>query len=104
MAAGEGVSDLDCGDLAIVVRFVIPEGRTEVTVTESLALAFEQTSDAGMNPVWVQEQEVLNISPTKTVTFIHGDLVSHACQVTGESPDRQHVTHQFSIRTLGIDY
>ena len=24
-----------------------------------------------------QEQEVLNLSPTKTVTFIHGDLVSH---------------------------
>ena len=86
MTAGRGASDLDCGDLAIMVRFVIPEGKTEVTVTESLALAFVQTSDAGMNPVWVQEQEALNISPTNMVTFIHGDLVSHACQVTGDSP------------------
>ena len=70
-------SDLDCGDVAVVVRFVIPEGRTEVTVTEALSQAFEQSKEAGLAPVWVQEQEVLNLSPTKTVTFIHGDLVSH---------------------------
>ena len=28
-----------------------------------------------MGPVWVEEQAVLNVSPTKTVTFIHGELV-----------------------------
>ena len=67
MATGDGACDLVYGDIAIVVRFVIPEGRTEVSVTESLALAFEQAIRSGMNPVWVQEQKVLNISPNKTV-------------------------------------
>ena len=84
--AETGETDLDCGDLTVVVRFVIPKGRTEVTVTEALAQAFDPSKEAGLAPVWVQEQEVLNISPTKTVTFIHGDLVSHPCHVTGESP------------------
>ena len=77
-----GASDPDCGDVAVVVRFVIPEGRTEVTVTEALSQAFELSKEAGLAPVWVQEQEVLNLSPTKTVTFIHGDLVSH-CLLSG---------------------
>jgi len=63
-------SDLDCGDVAVVVRFVIPEGRTEVTVTEALSQAFEQSKEAGLAPVWVQEQEVLNLSPTKTDVFV----------------------------------
>jgi hypothetical protein len=30
----------------------------------------------GLKPGWVREEEVHNISPTKTVTFIQGDLVS----------------------------
>jgi hypothetical protein len=62
---------------SLVVRFIISQGRTEVTVTEALAQAFDQSKEAGLAPVWVQEQEVLNISHTNMVTFIHGDLVSH---------------------------
>ena len=64
-------------DDQVVVRFVVPEGRTEASVSEALADAFEQSKEAGLSPVWVQEQEILNISPTKTVTFINGELVSH---------------------------
>jgi len=74
--SGTGETPLDGDDLQVVVRFVIPQGRTEVTVTEALALAYDQSKEAGLAPIWVQEQEVLNISPTKTVTFIHGELVS----------------------------
>eukprot|EP00092_Neocalanus_flemingeri_P010154 GFUD01010944.1.p1 GENE.GFUD01010944.1~~GFUD01010944.1.p1 ORF type:complete len:1552 (+),score=561.52 GFUD01010944.1:76-4731(+) len=68
--AGDGEHDLDGDDLQVVVRFVIPQGRTEVTVTEALAQAFDQSKEAGLTPVWVQEQEVLNISPTKTDVFV----------------------------------
>lgn len=68
--SGTGETPLDGDDLQVVVRFVIPQGRTEVTVTEALALAYDQSKEAGLAPIWVQEQEVLNISPTKTDVFV----------------------------------
>ena len=58
-------------------RFVIPHGKTEVTVTDDLSRAFDLSQDAGLGPVWVKEKEVTRLSPTKTVTFISGQLVSH---------------------------
>ena len=82
MADTDGLNE----DLSVVVRFVIPSGKCEVTVSAALSNAFEQSKDAGLFPVWVQEEEVLNISPTKTVTFINGELVSHFC-LSGESRD-----------------
>ena len=83
MADTDGLSE----DLSVVVRFVIPSGKCEVTVSKALSHAFEQSKEAGLSPVWVQEEEVLNISPTKTVTFINGELVSHF-NLSGESLDR----------------
>lgn len=32
----------------MVVRFVIPKGRTEVTVTEALSQAFDQSKEEGL--------------------------------------------------------
>ena len=61
----------DSGENYLVVRFVLPKGRTEVTVTEALAQAFDQSKGAGLAAIWVQEQEVLNISPTETVIYLH---------------------------------
>ena len=57
-------------------RFVIPEGLDETSVTDALAEAFSRCREADMGPAWVEESAVLNVSPTKTVTFIHGELVS----------------------------
>ena len=47
---------------------MIPEGRSEVTASESLSLAFQKSQDSGLAPVWVEEEEVLGLSPTKTVS------------------------------------
>jgi hypothetical protein len=44
-------------------------------VTEALAQAFEACREAEMGPVWMEEERVLAVSPTKTVTFIMGELV-----------------------------
>jgi len=66
MADTDGLSE----DLSVVVRFVIPSGKCEVTVSKALSHAFEQSKEAGLSPVWVQEEEVLNISPTKTDVFV----------------------------------
>ena len=57
-------------------RFVIPDGLDETTVSDALSEAFNACQAAEMAPAWVQEAAVLNVSPTKTVTFIHGELVS----------------------------
>ena len=57
-------------------RFVIPEGLDETSVSDALSEAFNLCREADMGPAWVEEAAVLNVSPTKTVTFIHGELVS----------------------------
>eukprot|EP00092_Neocalanus_flemingeri_P108788 GFUD01139726.1.p1 GENE.GFUD01139726.1~~GFUD01139726.1.p1 ORF type:complete len:533 (-),score=170.64 GFUD01139726.1:22-1620(-) len=54
---------LDGDDLQVVVSFVIPQGRTEIT--EALDQAFTESKKAGLAPLWVEEQEVLNMSLTK---------------------------------------
>ena len=55
---------------------MIPRGKTEVTVSDDLATAFEQSQAGGLEPEWIQEEDVTGLSPTKTVKFIQGDLVS----------------------------
>ena len=53
----------------VVVRFVIPRGKSEVTVSDALSTAYDQSAEAGLGPVWVKEDEILNITPTKTVSL-----------------------------------
>ena len=50
------------------MRFIIPRGKSEVTVTDALHTAYDQSREAGLGPVWVQEEEILKITPTKTVS------------------------------------
>ena len=49
----------------VVIGFVIPQGKTEVTVTQALALAYDKGKEAGLEVMWIKEQDVLNIKPTK---------------------------------------
>ena len=49
---------------------MIPSGKSEVTVTESLSLAFQKSQDCGLAPIWVAEEEVKNLTPTKTDVFV----------------------------------
>ena len=44
----------------VVIRFVIPRGKTEVTVTQAMALAYEKSKEAGLSSICIQEQEMLN--------------------------------------------
>jgi len=61
---------MDEDDVQIVVRFVIPQGKTELTVSEALSLGYEQSKDAGLGPVWVSEDDILSLTPTKTDVFV----------------------------------
>ena len=62
--------------MTFLTRFVIPTGLNEATVSEALAEAFEACKEADMTPEWMEEERVEAIGPTKTVTFIMGELVS----------------------------
>ena len=83
MVVGSVLAGWLCGHLtgiekSVIVqtfRFVIPEGLDETRVSDALEEAFNRCREAEMGPVWVEEAAVLNVSPTKTVTFIHGELV-----------------------------
>ena len=66
-------------DPVVTVRFVIPEGKTEVTVSESLSLAHEKSQDFGLAPIWVDEMDVVNLSPTKTVSYLVSPEYSNYC-------------------------
>ena len=57
-------------EVEVVVRFVIPAGKTEVTVSDSLSLAYQKSLDSGLAPVWVEEEEVTGLRPTKTDVFV----------------------------------
>ena len=56
-------------DVQVAVRFVIPRGKSEVTVTEALSQAFEESREAGLEPAWVPEDDILQLVPTKTVSL-----------------------------------
>ena len=59
-------------ELQVAVRFVIPRGKTEVSVSEALSLGYDQSSEADHGPVWVNEEEVLSLQPSKTVSvYLH---------------------------------
>ena len=55
-------------ELQVEVRFIIPRGKTEVSVTECLSLGYDRSREAGHGPVWVTEEEVLALQPSKTVS------------------------------------
>ena len=66
MMAGDTMEE---DDMTVIVRFVIPRGKTEITVTEVLNIAYENSKDAGLGPVWVDEDDILKLTPTKMVNF-----------------------------------
>ena len=70
-------------------RFVIPSGKSEVTVTESLSLAYQKSQDSGLSPVWVEEEEVTALTPTKTDVFVMDPF---------EGPAFQHVTSDVKFK------
>jgi len=80
-------------DLAVVIGFVIPKGKTEVTVTQAMALAYDKSKDAGLSTIWIQEQEMLNLKPTKEDVLVldpfSGAAFNHVtnfpCSVLGPS-------------------
>ena len=63
-------------EVQVVVRFVIPRGKTEVTVSEALSEGFDQSQEAGLGPMWVEEDEILTITPTKTVRSLFSKLLT----------------------------
>lgn len=54
----------------VVIGFVIPRGKTEVTVTQAMALAYDKSKEAGLSTIWIQEQEMLNTKPTKADVLV----------------------------------
>jgi len=58
------------GEDSVTVRFVIPRGLNEFSVSEGMGAAFNLSVDSGFNAEWVHEDQVLQLSPTKTDVFV----------------------------------
>ena len=46
-----------------------------VFIIDGMVNAFQLCSEQGFEPTWIKENKLLELNPTKTVTFIQGDLV-----------------------------
>ena len=46
-----------------------------VFIIDGMVNAFQLCSEQGFKPTWIKENKLLELNPTKTVTFIQGDLV-----------------------------
>jgi len=57
-------------DSPVNVRFVIPTGRTKMSVTEDLRATFEKSNEIGLCPIWIKELEVAKLNPTKMDVFV----------------------------------
>ena len=68
---------------------MIPSGKSEVTVTESLSLAYQKSQDCGLSPVWVEEEEVTALTPTKTDVFVLDPF---------EGPAFEHITSDVKFK------
>ena len=66
-------------------------------MTESLSLAYQKSQDCGLAPVWVEEEEVMGLTPTKTDVFVmdpfEGPAFEHVssdvkfkCTIVGKYP------------------
>ena len=58
-------------DVPLIIRFILPKGKTETTCSEDLGYAFDQAQDHGLEPTWIDEQDCLSINPGKTVRIYH---------------------------------
>ena len=58
-------------DVPLIIRFILPKGKTETTCSEDLGYAFDQAQDHGLEPTWSDEQDCLSINPGKTVRMYH---------------------------------
>ena len=52
---------------ALMIRFVLPKGKTETTCSEDLGYAFDEAQDQDINPMWIDEDDCLALNPAKTV-------------------------------------
>lgn len=56
------------GEVSLLIRFILPKGKTETSCSEDLGYAFDQAQDHDMSPAWLDEEECTAISPAKTVS------------------------------------
>jgi len=77
----------------IVIGFIIPDGKSEVTVSQPLSLAFEKSKEAGLSAIWIKEKDILDIKPTQDDVIVidpfSGPAFNHLrqfkCSVLGPS-------------------
>jgi len=87
------VSEMESTPPNVVIGFVIPQGKTEVTVTQVMSLAFDKSKEAGLSTMWIKEQDVLNVKPNKADVIVldpfSGPAFNHvsqySCSVLGPS-------------------
>jgi len=87
------VSEIESNPTNVVIGFVIPQGKTEVTVTQLMSLAFDKSKEAGLSTMWIKEQDILNVKPTKADVIVldpfSGPAFNHvsqySCSVLGPS-------------------
>ena len=61
----------DGEEISLLIRFVLPKGKTETTCTEDLGYAFDQAQDHCMAPTWIDEDDCAALNPAKTVSTIY---------------------------------
>lgn len=54
-------------EVSVVLRFVVPKGKTEASCSEELALTFETSAENGLEPQWISHSDTLKLNPKKTV-------------------------------------
>ncbi|XP_023332368.1 DNA topoisomerase 2-binding protein 1-A [Eurytemora carolleeae] len=89
-------------DEKVALRFVIPTGESELTVSDGMVNAFQLCSEQGFEPTWIKENKLLELNPTKTVTFIQGDLDVFVFDPF-EGPGFEHLTksNKFKCTVVG---
>ena len=58
----------DGDEVSLLIRFILPTGKTETTCSEDLGYAFDQAQDHDMSPTWIDEEECTALNPAKTVS------------------------------------
>ena len=57
-------------EISLIIRFVLPKGKTETTCSEDLGYAFDQAQDHDIMPItWIDEEDCMALNPAKTVMY-----------------------------------
>jgi len=86
-------TNLDDSQSVNPIGFVIPTGKSEVTVSEAMSSSFEKCKEYRLNPLWISENDLLQIKPSMADVIIldqfsgpgYDHVTAFRCTVLGPS-------------------